>query len=323
MKSFQTPNRQPEIKHITSYSYRRQRAATNSRITASAGFGSIGKLMVATFLVGVIGFWLLTPTNKSSSQTLGVQEQIEKPKNETQKELDHTQMAAEINAVISEYPGMDIGVSWVDIKTGQTGNYGVQNPFVAASTAKLLTAIAFLRDVENGTNSLDEMVGSRSAKDALEAMIVRSDNQAWADFNTSVLSHQELATYASSIGLTNYDPDRNTITPADLARLLSDLYQHRLINKQHTTLLLSYMERAYEAPVQFIPNLAPSGVKVYHKPGYLTDRLHDAAIIDNGTRPYVLIVFSKSRSGVYNSTAGTDVFTRIANASFDSFLKKD
>lgn len=245
-------------------------------------------------------------------------QQVE-PEPERPKQLDHTVMANEINAVIAKYPGMDIGVSWVDIKTGESGDYGVQVPFIAASTAKLLTAMAFLHEVEQGNASLDDMVGGRPASQALELMIVDSDNPSWKAFNNTVLGLDELLVYAEKVGLTDYDPDRNTATPATIAKLLSNFYQKRLLNEEHTNMLLGYMERAKLVP--YVSDVAPAGVKVYHKPGFLTDRVHDATIIDNGDRPYVLVVFTKSRTGDYNTTAGIDVFTTVAKSSFDSFLR--
>jgi hypothetical protein len=133
------------------------------------------------------------------------------------------------------------------------------------------------------------------------------------------MSHEELAAYAQKIGFTDYDPDRNTVTPGNIAKLLSNFYQRRLLNEVNTNLLLSYMERAKEVP--YISDVAPAGVKVYHKPGYLTDRIHDATIIDNGDRPYVLVIFTKSHTSTYNTAAGTDIFTTIAKSSFSSFLQ--
>jgi beta-lactamase class A len=285
------------------------------------GIKNLGRFFIAVFIVGAAVFWLVAPKHGDPNISgVNVQEEeVKQPEPEQIKQLDHTSMANDINAVISKYPSMDIGVSWVDIKSGESGNYGVQVPFVAASTAKLLTAMAFLHEVENGNATLNDKVGSRTAQTALEAMIVKSDQEAWHDFNNSVMSHEQLAAYAHKIGFTDYDPDLNTISPANLAKLLGNFYQQRLLNEQHTGMLLSYMQRAELVP--YISDAAPKGVKVYHKPGFLKDRVHDATIIDNGNRPYVLVIFTKSRTGIYDTDAGIDVFTQIANSSFKSFFQ--
>jgi beta-lactamase class A len=314
--------RPPELVRSVSYPYRAHGTRLPQPEKQHNTAKNFGKLFIGLFILGIAGFIWMTP-KPGQPKTLGVSAQepqsMKQPEPEKLRQLDHTAMASEINAVIGKYPSMDIGVSWVDIKTGESGDYGVQVPFVAASTAKLLTAMAFLTDVENHKATLNDPVGSRTAQAALEAMIVDSDNDAWHDFNNTVMSHEELAAYAQKIGFTDYDPDRNTVTPGNIAKLLSNFYQRRLLNEVNTNLLLSYMERAKEVP--YISDVAPAGVKVYHKPGYLTDRIHDATIIDNGDRPYVLVIFTKSHTSTYNTAAGTDIFTTIAKSSFSSFLQ--
>lgn len=269
-------------------------------------------LITAGFIIGVPG-----KSNGEVKATSTTEAKVVETKPLPPKKLDFTTMNAAITAEIQKYPYMDIGVSIIDIKTGDTQELGVQNPFVAASTAKLLTAISYLHDVEQGKTTLTQQVGSRSAQEAMKAMIIESDNDAWNDFNNSVMSHAELTSYATSIGLTNYNPDTNTITPTSVAKLLSDMYQEKLINHEHTQLLLSYMAQAKE--VDFIIDSVPQGTKVYHKPGYLVDRVHDAAIVDNGNRPYVLVIFSKSHSKGYDMAKGETLFKHITQASLSVF----
>ncbi len=310
---------QPQIVRTVSYpnrahgvAQRQQPVTRHSKLPAL--FVMVGLLTAAGFIFGL-------PGHKGGSvQGVNTSEvQAATPKPEVVQKLDFTSMNTAINAEIQKYPYMDIGVAIIDIKTGDSQTYGVQNPFVAASTAKLLTAIAYLHDVEQGKATLAQSVGTRTAQDALKAMIIDSDNEAWNDFNNGVMSHAELAQYANSIGIANYNPDTNTITPASVATLLSDLYQHKLINKEHTDLLLSYMAQAKE--VEFITNTISAGIKVYHKPGYLADRVHDAAIIDDGKRPYVLVIFSKSRSAGYDMSLGATLFKQITLATTGTFVK--
>lgn len=311
---------QPELVRSVSYPHKTHGTAIRSRTSPSKPHRHASVFAVTAFVIGIAGFFAFYPAGSddeqgtaNAEQALGTQTSVPEPV----KHLDFTAMSSEINAVISEYPAMDIGVSVIDIATGESQNYGVQDPFVAASTAKLLTAMAFLSDVEHGNHTLSEQVGGRPAKSALEAMIVDSDNQAWKDFNNSLLGHAELEAYANKVGFDGYDSDRNTVTPVSLARLLSNFYQHKLLNDEHTKLILSYMERAKE--VEHITSIAPAGTHVYHKPGYLTDRIHDAAVIDNGKRPYVLVIFTKSRTTSYDGQAGLDTFQRIARSTFTTF----
>jgi hypothetical protein len=64
----------------------------------------------------------------------------------------------------------------------------------------------------------------------------------------------------------------------------------------------------------------PAGVKVYHKAGWLDDRVHDAAIIDNGKHPYVLVIFTKDISGDYNAAIGHKIYADITKTTTQLFL---
>jgi hypothetical protein len=58
---------------------------------------------------------------------------------------------------------------------------------------------------------------------------------------------------------------------------------------------------------------SPTPETTYHKVGYLSDRLHDAAIIKKGDRSFVLVVFSKA-SGTYDFSRGASFFSDIASS---------
>lgn len=230
-----------------------------------------------------------------------------------------SQMATAINSAIASDSDMDIGVAVQDLNNGHLYHYGLTEPFIAASVAKLITANLYLHDVEIGHYSLSKQLSYGSAKYELQQMIEQSDNQAWNDFNT-LLTHNGLESYAASIGLTNYDPDQNTLTDTDIAQLLGKFYKGQLLNRQDTDLLLSYMQSANET--DYIVASVPAGIKVYHKAGWLSDRVHDAAIIDNGKHPYVLVIFSKQQDADdYDATEGQQLFATITKATLTAFTQ--
>jgi len=226
-------------------------------------------------------------------------------------------MAAHINAVIAAHPELDIGVAVQNLNDGKTYQYGENQPFIAASISKVLTAVLFLHQVENGNASLTDTLGGSTTQYQLQQLIEQSDNTAWENFN-SLLGHQELSDYANQIGLNNYDPDQNILTVDTVATLFGKLYKQKLLNGSDTKLLLSYMQNANET--EYISASVPAGAKVYHKAGWLEDRVHDAAIIDNGKHPYVLVILSKARSGTYDTNAGKQVFADITSATAKVFL---
>ena len=313
-------NKQPQIIRSVSYPQRAHTVRFSAPAKPKKPYKALSFVVVAVGILGtVVMFNHFHKSNSQAPKSESAKVATVAAKPLPPKKLDFTVMNSTISAAIQQYPLMDIGVSVIDIKTGDAENYGVQNPFEAASTAKLLTAITYLHDVEQGKDTLSQPVGTRTGQEALKAMIINSDNEAWNDFNNGLMSHAELSAYAAKIGLKNYNPDSNTITPASIALLLSDLYQEKLISHQHTQLLLSYMLQAKE--VEYITDAVPAGTKVYHKPGYLGDRVNDAAIVDNGSRPYVLVIFSKSRTDSYNTTQGAALFKQITLATLAVFSK--
>lgn len=227
-------------------------------------------------------------------------------------------MSAQINSIISAHPDLDIGVSIEDLNNDQRYRYGVSNPFIAASISKVLTATLFLHEVGLGQQTLDEDVDGYTAQYELQQLIEISDDDAWANLN-DLLTHTALSSYARQIGLQNYDPDQNTLTVDDISLLLAKLYKGELLNAADTKLLITYLHDAnYD---NWIVASVPAGVKVYHKVGFLDDRVHDAAIIDNGKHPYVLVIFTKTDDDSdYDDTEGHQVFAAVTTATVQAFI---
>ena len=231
-------------------------------------------------------------------------------------------MNSQINQVIAVNPNMQIGVAITNINNNKAYNYGVSDPFIAASVGKLITASLYLHDVESGQYTLSQSLSYDTAQNEMYNMIVNSDNTAWLDFN-NLLGDDSLQSYANSIGLNNYDPSVNTLTASDISALLSKLYQGQLLNQADTQLMLADLKAADSDYPQYIVSAIPKGVTVYHKVGWLIDRVHDVAIITNGTRSYSLVIFTKANDGNYDELAGERVFHQITQITSQTFLPKN
>jgi beta-lactamase class A len=266
-------------------------------------------LGVTGLVIGALLFRLILPTDHAKAHSAAP---IPKP-----AVINQAQLAAAVNQAINA-TNLEVGVSITDLTNGQQYDYGLgDTEYLAASTTKLLSAALFLHQVEQGQASLNQLLGTSTARAEMQRMIVISDDTAWEDFN-SLLGHPALLQYARGIGLDSYDPDNNLISSDDLALLLAQLYQGKLLNQQHTNLLLAYMSQADYT--QYIGSVIPTGVKFYHKIGFLDDRVMDAAIIDNGHHPYVLVIFTKDDADAgYDQTAGLQVFHTITQATLTAF----
>ena len=202
---------------------------------------------------------------------------------------------ARIQAILAANSQYQIGVALVGLSQGagtaDVHEYGVREKFVAASTAKVLAAAAYYHLVETGAASLDDPLGSYTAGFQLREMIQQSDNDSWSLIMDAV-GHEELTEYAASLGV-SYDPETNTLTPAEMATIVSRLYSGTLLNADHTAELLSYMQDTnYET---LIPSAVPDGIAVFHKYGLLGGELHDAGILARDGTAYALVIYTKGQ----------------------------
>ena len=201
------------------------------------------------------------------------------------------ELDAEINAVIQANSAYRVGVALIDLSDGEVHEYGAKTKFVAASTGKILAAEAYYHLVETGKASLTARMGGSTAGQQIRQMIQQSNNDSWALILAAV-GHKGLTDYAASMGIP-YDRTVNGLTPAEMAKTLSELYSGRLLNAANTAQLLSYMQNTnYEV---LIPAAAPPGVNVFHKYGLLNGNLHDASILVQGERAVVFVVYTQGR----------------------------
>lgn len=194
-----------------------------------------------------------------------------------------------INSLIANNSQYQIGVAMQDISTGQHMSYGLDVPFEAASTGKLLTAAAYYHAVETGQASLTDMVGSFNAQYQLQQMVNQSDNESW-QLLANTLGLDQLTTYANSLNI-NYQGNGNTISPTSMASFLSELYQGNVLNGADTKQLLSYMQNTNDEDL--IPAALPDDITVYHKYGLVDGELHDVAILVKGDKAYTLAIYTK------------------------------
>ena len=232
------------------------------------------------------------------------------------KPIDTTILDSQINAIITANSDIHISVAIKDLNSDSIHNYGFLEPMTAASVNKVLTAVDFMNEVELGNKSLDMIMSDgNTAQYDIEQMIVYSDNDSWHVLNDS-LTYQQMQAYANSIGLSSYYYGNNTISSADVTKLLGDTYQRKLIDEAHTQLLLGYMERAnYRGGI--IPAV-PTIDTVYHKAGIYNPSLNDAAIITNGTQTIVLTIFTDSLTS-YNSSRIASIMQQITTPTLITF----
>ena len=207
--------------------------------------------------------------------------------------VDLDALDAEVRRVLADYPGYRIGVVLADTHGGEPRSYGDGTEFVAASTAKIITAAAYYHLVETGEKSLEAPLGSYDAAFQLQAMVNASSNDAWLLLMQDI-TYPRLIEYAASIGV-SYDPEQNLLTAAEMSDVLKQLATGKLLNPEHTQELLGYMQQTNNE--RLIPAAVGPGITVQHKYGALGGYLHDAAILSSGERSYALTIYTWGEDG--------------------------
>jgi beta-lactamase class A len=201
-----------------------------------------------------------------------------------------------LNQVVASDGDIDTAVSVVDLDTNQQYDAGdTGTVFKAASTAKLIAIVDYLHEVEEGKATLDQDIDGTPAQTLIQQMLEVSDNNAWNSINNYLGDDQQ--TYANSIGLTSFTGDGyNTITAHDEAKLLAMLYEGKLINSAHRSLMYQYMEVA--DGTSLIKAALPPDATVYHKYGLLTfdgdTYLNDTAIVTYKGHHFALVIYTES-----------------------------
>ena len=249
-----------------------------------------------------------------------------------------------------------MGVTIVDLKTGERLGWNQDAVFPVASAIKLPILIELLRQSQlaaAGTPGLARLTDSYT----LRAQDVVSDSSILAGLSAgAVLSNQDLATFmvvVSDNGATNVLIDRlrmesvnsllgrlslsqtrlrrkmmdsqavrrgleNTSTPAELAQLWEKLYQGQLLDAAHTELALRLLSLS---KADFLSAELPEepGLRVASKPGSLDGARTDAGIIWAGRQKERPFIVSAMVAYAHNGKAAEAAIARVAAAAYSYF----
>jgi beta-lactamase class A len=188
----------------------------------------------------------------------------------------------------------DIGVAALDLSTGQTVSVNGSNPFPMASTMKVAVAAAYLAQVDHGRRTLDDQIGGRTARQLMDAMLIRSDNlatdllirdlggpkavQTWLDWN-GLRGIRVDRTIAQLLRDKRdlWDP-RDSSTPEAMVAMLRTLDRGNVLKPASRQHLLGTMGRCLTGKNR-IRGLLPAGTYVQNKTGTLNNYTSDVGFI--------------------------------------------
>ena len=241
-----------------------------------------------------------------------------------------TGLESQLRALVASRPG-DIGVAALDLDSGKMVSIHGSKAYPMASTVKVAVAAAFLSQVDHGRRSLDDRIGTLSARSLMEAMLIHSNNvatdilirnlggprvvQEWIDYHnlTGIRVNRTIAQLLASPR--DLFDVRDSATPEAMVTLLRQIDRGNVLTPQSRVYLLSVMRRCATGSNRIRGLLDPT-VMVEHKTGTLNNYTSDVGFITmpDGRR-IALALFARGGSDRPNSIA------QAARAIYDGFLR--
>jgi beta-lactamase class A len=222
----------------------------------------------------------------------------------------------------------DVGVAALDLTTGETIAINGDKAYPMASTMKVAVAAAYLDQVEAGRRSLNDRIGGQSARALIEAMMIKSNNQATDLLIANLggpraiqdwLTHNQIRGVRVDRNIARLLADkrdlwdlRDSSTPVAMVQMLRSLDRGNILTPANRAYLLDVMARCATGKNRIRGML--SGVPIAHKTGTLNNYTSDVG--------YLTLPDGRRLAVAFFARGGTDRPTTIAQAArtiYDGF----
>ena len=199
----------------------------------------------------------------------------------------------QLAALASAQP-TELGFAAYDLGSNSSICINCEAAFPMASTVKIAVAAAYLSQVDFGRRSLDDRIGSRSASELIDAMLIHSDNIATDRLIRNLGGPDEIQKWLRFHDLRGIRVDRtiaellsarrdlwdvrDSSTPMAMIELLKKLETGNVLKPTSHAYLLSLMGRCMTGKNR-IRGLLPTSVRVENKTGTLNGLTSDVGYI--------------------------------------------
>lgn len=236
----------------------------------------------------------------------------------------------------------EYGFYFEDTSSGYVYKYNENLKVTSAGCMKLLVAIAFLKKIEDGKHSLDEMVhisnedkreGSGYLKELIERdytireliilMLTAGDNTATyklqnmlgIDYINKVMDDMEL----NDTELTETPGSNDNITtPKDLGRAMALLCRSEYLNQEHSKFIVETLRQRGKSKIAFYLD-SKQRKQIASKTGETEGVENEAALINKEDGDYVLAIMSRN---LPNSVYGIVSLAKAGMMIWDSLSTK-
>lgn len=193
----------------------------------------------------------------------------------------------------TENPG-DYGFAALDLASGSIVGFNGDRAFPLASTMKIAVAAAYLTEVDAGRRTLDETIGTATARTLLDVMMIRSDNRATDLLIATLGGPDAIERWLRTHGIDGMRVDRtiaqllsdrrdlwdvrDSSTPVAMLNLLRLIDSGDALSPASRALLLDMMHRCATGSNR-IRGLMPPGARVENKTGTLANYTGDVGFL--------------------------------------------
>lgn len=171
--------------------------------------------------------------------------------------------------------------------------------------------------IASGDAELTEGVVRHTVTDALEKMVVYSDNYS-ALLLTARVKVSNLQTFLEENHFKDSSTGQPPVTTAnDVALFFEKLYNGELADDVYTAKMLDLLKR--QAHNDKLPKYLPDGIVMAHKTGEMDTFAHDGGIVYSPKGDYIIVVLSESKA----TSGASDRIGQISQAAYEYFQKAD
>jgi beta-lactamase class A len=220
-------------------------------------------------------------------------------------------------------PNARVGISALNLKTGDRLSIRAEESFPSASVMKLPILVELERQIATGKLAWNDKLRAQAG-----AMMSVSDNVAANDIADAVTPRSVNATMAN-LGLkgtqfvnyftgarSNANPGQNHTTPANMTRLLELIASDQIVNAHTSADIRAFLARNSDRSK--LVRLLPADAKVAHKSGWYDGVANDVGIVSverTGAR-WAISVFAQH---VPDAETGNQLVAAVSRAVYDAW----
>jgi beta-lactamase class A len=230
-------------------------------------------------------------------------------------------VAAEVFRVAGSAPR--VGVSALNLKTGERVSLRADERFPSASVMKLPILVELERQIAAGKLAWNDKLRAQAA-----SMMSVSDNVA-ADAIADAVTPQAVNANMANLGLkstqfvnffssmrSQASPGQNQTTPANMTRLLELIAKDQIVNTAVSADIRAFLARNSDRSK--LVRLLPSDARVAHKSGWYDGVANDVGIVtvESKSARWVISVFSEN---VADAERGNQVAAAVSRAVYEAW----